>query len=152
MICKPVSPWSEYEEVARHLLNRFAKHFGFDRVEKKQNVHGKITGTDWEIDAKGVNDGDGGIFIIECRRYTTRRIDKERMAGLAYRIRDLGAAGGVIVSPLGLQKGAQSVSEAEDIVHVELNADSTASDFAIKFLGKLTVGRTFVGRMEGTDH
>ena len=29
------SSWRNYEEVARDLLNRFAEHFGLERVEEK---------------------------------------------------------------------------------------------------------------------
>ena len=44
-----------YEEVAAYLLNRFAADFGLERVEGKQPIPGKESGTAWVIDAKGVS-------------------------------------------------------------------------------------------------
>ncbi len=129
-----------YEVVARELLNRFRESFGFDRVEGKQAVPGERSGTDWVIDAKGVAAGDNeAFFIIECRRRTTSRQKQEHLAALAYRILDTGAAGGVIVTPLGIQEGAARVAAAESIVEVVLDADSSPSDFAMQFLGRILV-------------
>ena len=45
--------WERYEQTAQYLLNEFAEHFGLGRVEDKQVVPG-ASGTEWEIDAKGV--------------------------------------------------------------------------------------------------
>lgn len=96
--------WRTYEEVAAYLLNRFAKEFGLKFVEGKQKVEGRRSGTSWTIDAKAVA-GDAGFFIVECRRYTTSKQNQEKSGGLAYRIIDTGASGGIIVSPFGLQEG-----------------------------------------------
>jgi hypothetical protein len=140
--------WQSYEEVAAYLLGQFAHEFGLDRIEGKQSVTGQRSGTDWEIDAKGVRTGDGGFMIIECRRYTTSRQSQERVGGLAYRIIDTGAFGGIIVSPLGLQEGAEKVALAENIFDVRLHEDSTRHQFAMQFLNKFRVGsclNLFVG-------
>ena len=48
--------WRTYEEVADHLLNRFANEFGLKFVEGKQKIQGSAT--TWEIDAKGVAGND----------------------------------------------------------------------------------------------
>jgi hypothetical protein len=56
---------------------------------------------------------------------------------LAYSIIDTGALGGIIVSPFGLQEGADKVAAAEKIISVRLNADSTPTEFAFQFLKKL---------------
>jgi hypothetical protein len=101
--------WETYEQVAQFLLNEMAAQFGLGRVEGKQIIPGD-SGTSWEIDAKGVRAGDEGFVIIECRRYTTRGVPQEQVGGLAYRIRDTGAEGGSLVSPLGLQQGAALVA------------------------------------------
>jgi hypothetical protein len=61
--------WETYEEVARYLLNQFSAAFGLDRVEGKQSLLGKLTGTSWEIDAKRIRLGEQGIILVECRRY-----------------------------------------------------------------------------------
>ncbi|WP_411153065.1 restriction endonuclease [Streptomyces sp. A30] len=89
------------------------------RTSKK--VIGKRSGTEWEIDGKGVKVGDEGFVIIECRRYTTSKQKQEQVAGLAYRIIDTEADGAIIVSPLGLQEGAAKVAEAENIRTVHQN-------------------------------
>ena len=43
-------------------------------------------------------------MIVEFRRYTKSRQNQEKMGGLAYRIVDTGAKGGLIVSLLGYRK------------------------------------------------
>lgn len=68
--------WRSYEEVAQYLLGQMAEHFALGRIEGKQIVAG-ASGARWEIDAKGVKEGDAGFVIIECRRYTTRAYPKD---------------------------------------------------------------------------
>ncbi|PAU54723.1 hypothetical protein BZL41_21895 [Pseudomonas sp. PIC25] len=96
--------WRVYEELAQSIINELAGEFGLDGVEGKQTLHGK-TGTHWEIDAKGIREGNAGIILIECRRYPKRRIKQEQMAAIAYRINDIGSVGGITVSPLEPQEG-----------------------------------------------
>jgi hypothetical protein len=59
---------------------------------------------------------------------------------LAYRIIDAGAAGGIIVSPLGLQEGAEKVAAAENVVNVTLNADCNPREYVMRFLNNIMVG------------
>ena len=138
--------WETYEEVAAYLLNRFAKEFGLRYVEGKQKIQGRRSGTEWTIDARGVAESDEVFFIVECRRYTKSKQNREtkqnqeKVGGLAYRIRDTGAAGGIIVSPFGLQEGAAKIAAAENIVSVRLTADSTPTEFVIQFFDKLCLG------------
>lgn len=133
--------WKSYEKVAAYLLNHFAKEFGLTRVEGKQTVHGLRSGTDWEIDAKGVREGaNQGFIIIECRRYTESKQNQEKLGSLAYRILDTGASGGIIVSPLGLQEGAAKIAAHENVLDVQLNANCTPYEFIIKFLNKIMLG------------
>jgi hypothetical protein len=134
--------WLTYEEVARYLLNQIADKFGVSHVEGKQKVVGKRSGTEWEIDAKGVNLSDGIFFIVECRRYTTSKQCQDKMGGLAYRILDTGAAGGILVSPLGLQEGAEKVAAAENIHNVTLDKNSTTENYILKFLNEIRIGRS----------
>jgi len=132
--------WRSYEEVAAYLLDRNAQEFGLQRVEGKQAVGGCRSGGSWEIDAKGVQEGGEGFVIVECRRHTTSKQNQERLGALAYRILDTGAAGGIIVSPLGLQEGAARVAAAEHILDVQLDANSTPAEFAMRFLNRLILG------------
>lgn len=132
--------WKSYEEVAAYLLNQFASEFGLEYVEGNHRVAGKRSGTTWRIDAKGGRHGDAGFVIVECRRYTASKQNQERVGGLAYRIIDTGAEGGIIVSPLGLQDGAERVADAEQIVTVQLNEDCTQHEYVLQFLNKVMVG------------
>lgn len=132
--------WKDYEEVAACLLNQFSKYFNLTRVEGKQVVHGNRSNTNWTIDAKGVVEDGDAFVIVECRRHTTSKQDQEQLAGLAYRIMDTGAEGGILVSPLGFQSGAEKVAKSERIVHVELHPDSTVEEFSMRFLNQLFVG------------
>ncbi|WP_417915997.1 restriction endonuclease [Candidatus Electronema sp. JC] len=133
--------WQTYEEVVTYLLNKFAEHFGLECVEGKQHVPGTC-GTDWEIDAKGVAKNGDGFLIVECRRYTTSRLDQESVAGLAFRIQDTGAQGGFVVTPLDLQEGAKKVAAHENIHHVILDPNSTTNQYVLRFLKKVFVGVT----------
>ena len=131
--------WRTYEEVARFLLDEFCDHFGLDRVEAKTTIRGEST--DWELDAVGVRVGEGeAIVVVECRRHTRKRISQEQVAGLAFRVQDTGAEGGIIVSPLGLQEGASRVAAAKGIVSVQLNPDCTSTEYMMQFLNKVILG------------
>lgn len=132
--------WETYEQVARYLLDKFSEKFGLERVEGKQTVPGSRSGTNWEIDAKGIRDGRSGFLIVECRRYTTSKLTQEDIGGLAYRIMDTGADGGIIVSPFDLQEGAAKVAKAENVVNVILHPDSTPTEYFMRFLQQVFVG------------
>lgn len=132
--------WRSYEEVAAYLLEQNAQAFGLERVEGKQRIEGHRSGTSWEIDAKGTRKGNEGFLIIECRRYTSMKQNQEKLGSLAYRIIDTGAAGGIIVSPLGIQEGAAKIAASENIINVQLDANSTVTDFVMKFLNKVMIG------------
>ncbi|MDP2983985.1 MAG: hypothetical protein Q8O92_11740 [Candidatus Latescibacter sp.] len=129
-----------YEEVATYLLNQMAEEFGLQKVEDKQKIIGLRSGTVWEIDGKGIGDGNTKFVIIECKRYTASRLNQEIVGGLAYRINDTGASGGIIVSPLGLQEGAKKVAAAENIIPVIIDENSSSTDYIMKFLDKIKVG------------
>ena len=131
--------WESYEQVAQHLLNEFAVHFGLGHVKGKQVVPGR-SGTSWEIDAKGVTADGGGFLIIECRRHRKARLPQEAIGGLAFRIHDTGANGAIVVSPLDLQTGAQKVAAYANIVHVKLSPDSTTTEYLLSFLNQVFVG------------
>ena len=134
--------WESYEDVARYFLNCFREEFGLERVGPKQNIAGS-SGTSWEIDAKGVREGDNSaIMLVECKQHRSKRLNQEAVGGLAYRIIDTGASGGIIVSPLPLQDGAKKVAESNNIVHVQLGPDSTPENFVISFFNKIFIGIT----------
>ncbi|MFI2478154.1 restriction endonuclease [Nocardia xishanensis] len=127
-----------YEQVAQFILNRIAADLGLERVEGKQSLVG--TATDWEVDGKGVRVGDQGFVLIECKRYPKRRITQHTVGGFAFSIQDVGASGGYLVSPLGLQEGAKRIADCHGIVEVQLNANSTTTDFVLSFLNRVYLG------------
>lgn len=134
----PTKNWSTFEQVARFILSDLASEFGLGRVEGKQVVSGS-TGTSWEIDAKGVCIDGEGIVLIECRRYTTSRIKQKDMASIAFQISDIGAVGGITVSPLPPQRGAKIIAAQKNITHVELSPNCTNTDYIVSFLGKIFI-------------
>jgi hypothetical protein len=131
--------WQSYEEVALYLLNQFAEHFQLGKVEGKQIIPGE-SGAEWEIDAKGIKCDGEGFIIVECRRHTRSRLNQESMAGLAFRIQDTGAQGGIVVSPLDLQSGAKKVAAYSHVQHVTLDPRSTTSDYMMSFLNQIFLG------------
>ena len=132
--------WESYEQVAAYLLDQVASALGLERVEGKQAIASTSSGTTWEIDGKGVQAGDSGFVIIECKRFTTSKVKQAHVATLAYSIRDAGAQGGIIVSPLGVQAGGVKIAAAENIQVVHMDQNSTRLDYFLEFLD-----RTFVG-------
>lgn len=132
--------WKSCEGVATYLLNKFAQEFGLDRVESKQKIVGRRSGTTWEIDAKGIRQGNTGFMIIEYRCYTTSKQNQEKIGALAYRIIDTGADGGILVSPLSFQEGAERVATAESIISVRLNEDCNRYEYVLGFLNKIMIG------------
>src|SRR5688572_10628180 len=138
-VASPVA-WRTYEATARHLLNELRAHLGL-RVEHYHSVTGQ-SGTTWEIDAKGIRKGDEGFVIIECRCYPDDCVTQEEVAGLAYRIWDSGAAGGLVVSPLDLQAGAKVVAAHEGIIELQMAPVSTTTDYMVNFLDQIFAGRS----------
>jgi hypothetical protein len=144
-VAAPGKAWENYEDVAVYILDQIASELGLERVEGKQDVYGSRTLTKWEIDGKGVRVGGEGFVIIECRRYTTSKQNQERVAGLAYRIVDTGASGGILVSPLGFQEGAKKVAAAEGIQEVLMDENSTRTDYVLTFLNHIFAGVSLRG-------
>lgn len=140
--------WQTYEEVAAHLLDRIAQQFGVGRFEGKQVVPG-ASGTEWEVDARGCADDGSRVIVVECKRHTKNGISQAITGSLAWTIRDVGAAGGILVSPLGLQKGAKKVASSANIVEVVLDQDSTTTNYVLSFLNQIHVG--FVSTVSVTD-
>lgn len=132
--------WETYEEVSVYLLNEFAEKFGLNTVEKKQKL--PSLATEWEVDGKGVLLDGTTFIVVECRLYKTTKQSQEKMAALAYKIQDLGAAGGIIVSPLGLQEGAEKIAKSNNIISIKLSPNSTTSEYILSFLNSVCVGLT----------
>ncbi len=91
-------------------------------------------------DAKGCAEDGKQFVIVECKRYPNRGISQAIVASLAWTIQDTGAAGGVLVSPVGFQDGARKIAAATTISEVTLREDSTTTDYMLKFLNKIFCG------------
>jgi hypothetical protein len=143
--------WETYEEVAAYVLKQVGKKFGLADVEGKQCVPSKRPGAHWQIDAKGIQESDGALVIIECRRYISSRLSQGKVGEVAYRIYDTGAAGGIIVSPLPLQRGAKLIAKHENIQHVQLDPSSTRDQWIARIEGVMTFGQTETACISVTD-
>ncbi len=129
--------WETYEDVARYILDEFRNELALKTVEGKQRLPGEKSGTIWEIDALGTSISNDAVILIECKRHTTNKLNQETLAGLAYRIEDTGSDGGIIVSPLGLQTGAEKIAKSENIINVKLHENSAPEAFCVEFLDKV---------------
>lgn len=129
----------KYEDAARSVLYALRGELNLSQIETKQSLPGN-SGTTWEIDAKAWCEGNNGFLVVEARRYTTRRLNQESVAAVAFRIQDLGAVGGIIVSPLKLQKGGQLVAASANIEHVVLSADSTPERYLAEYMERIYHG------------
>lgn len=121
----------EYERVAQVILNNLRDRLGFERVVGTTKPVGKRSGKKIQIDctAYGL---DGSKTLIECRKHS-RPIDVNQMRAFYYVVyRDIEADGGIIVSPVGFQEGAEAVAHAEKIDMFLLNADATEGTYTLQ--------------------
>lgn len=142
--------WLEYEDLARKVLADMRYVLGIATVEGKQSLDGKSSAT-WEVDAKAWREGIEGFLVVEARRHTTAGLKQEDLAAISYRIKDVGAAGGIVVTPLPLQRGAKAVALSEGIAHVRLTAESTTERYLAEFLGRRFIGVSAVDSIHLSD-
>lgn len=133
--------WEEYEKAARVALQALSEELGLSTVEMKQVLVGK-SGTDWEVDAKAWCKDSEKFLVVEARRYRNSRLNQEQIASVAFRVEDVGAKGGVVVSPLPLQSGAAMVAASANIEHVRLTSESTPELYLAEYMGKRYHGVT----------
>lgn len=127
--------WKDYEHVARQVLSDLRQKLGILEVEGNQALVG-TSGAVWNVEGKAFMANGSSFLVIECRRYTTKRLNQEAVGGFAYRIHDVGGTGGLLVSPLPLQKGAKFVAKASNVLHVRLEPWSTSDDYLVEILGR----------------
>ena len=142
--------WPAYETAARAVVADLRTKLGVQSVEGKQMIPG-ASGTTWEIDGRAFLQGNSGYLVIEARRHTSSGQKQEDLAALAYRITDVGASGGIIVSPLPLQSGAQLVANHENIAHIRLDSSSTAEQYLAQFMGQTFHGALCVSAAHATS-
>jgi hypothetical protein len=123
---------------------------GVSVVEGKQVIFG-VSETEWEIDAKAWCTDGATFLLVEARRHNTSGLKQEALAAIAYRIKDVGAAGGIVVSPLPLQSGAQAIAAHEGVSHIRLTAESTSESYLAEFLGRRFLGASLSESITATD-
>jgi hypothetical protein len=106
----------------------FAEMLGISKVEAKQRLAG-ASGTKWEVDAKGVLVDGHGFLVVECKERSNKKIDQAVVASLAFQVDDVGAQGAVIVTSIGLQKGAEIIARHKGFHLVYLPKDGTFEQF-----------------------
>lgn len=143
-------PWRIYEFAARSVLADIGRALGVESVEGKQLMPG-ASGTVWELDAKAWREGAESFLVVEVRRYVTSSLKQEDIAALAYRIGDVGALGGIVVSPLPLQQGAEIVARSAGIAHIRLSPNSTSSDYLAEFMGQRFLGASVTESVTVSD-
>lgn len=127
--------WLLYEDAARSVLNNIGAALGISGIGPKVKMAG-ASGTDWELDATAWVEGQDGFLVIEIRRYATSRLKQEDMGAFAFRVHDVGASGGIIVSPLPLQRGAAVIAKSQGFTSVTLSKDSTPETYLAEFMGQ----------------
>ena len=73
------------------------------------------------------------------------------MAEFAFKIQDIGASEGLMVTPIGYQKGAKIVAESERIGQATLNPDATDSEYILEIAERLFRGLLISDHGRGAD-
>jgi Holliday junction resolvase len=142
MARRPMKTWEKYEEVTKQLLTDIRDFLGLTRIEGKQKVKGQKSGTEWQIDVVAYDATDEKLILVECKQRLKSKLPQESLGGLAYRIEDTGAGGGIIVTTIGLQEGAQKVAKAEKITEIKLDPDSTGDNYIAQITNQIFAKRT----------
>jgi hypothetical protein len=121
-----VADCATYEEVAAVLLHQMAAEFGVPRGDGRQTARGKAP--NWEIEVNGSAVNGAMFLVVACRWHKTPHLSQAAMGGLAYRIEETGAQGGIVVRRLGVQDGAEHIAAAATMQTVHLDANHTGTD------------------------
>jgi Restriction endonuclease len=107
----------EYERVVERLLQLAVNRAGYDDLQtyRLRKYPGK-SGHEHTIDVSFelVIAGLRFLILVECKRYK-RRVGIDDLMEFAYRVRDIGANKGVLVTTHGFQDGAIDVAKSEGI-------------------------------------
>lgn len=140
----------EFERITRLILKNLREHLGYETVEGSKRYRGKSSGRKRQIDIS-VYRTDGKMIIVECKRHT-RKVDIKIMGEFYYVInREIGADGGLLVSSVGFDAGAQAVANAEKIGMATLNSDATEYDYILEIAGQLWRGISFTDIVPVSD-
>lgn len=144
-------PWMKYEDLARKVVDDMREALGLALVEGKQRLTG-ASGNDWEIDAIAYLSSGDGFLIVEARRKTAAGVSAEAVAAISRRMKDVGADGAVIVSPLPLQRGGRKLADFDGIQALRLDLESTPERYLAEYMGRVFLGASILERVDaGAD-
>jgi len=132
----------EYEIVVEKIidkLNSVKEQLHLGKIEGEQRIKGKSG--EWHMEVVAYDAGNGKPVLVECKHWS-RKIPRDILAGLAYKIKDVGGERGIIVSTLGLQKGALDIAKHENIEVIILKREATSDNYDLVLPSR---GRHHVG-------
>jgi hypothetical protein len=124
-----------YEDAARRALQGLREELGVSSIETRQLLE-RNSGASWEINARAWRGESEQFLVVEARRHTSSRLKQEDIAAVAFRVEVVGAAGGIVISPLPLRRGARLIAQAKNIAHVRLSAESTPELYVAAYMGR----------------
>lgn len=116
---------ADYERLTQALAVRLAEFLGTATETCQHNVTLEGRGTSNQIDVMwlGTLDGVRRRIVIECKNYG-RALDQGRIHAFTNVVRDISIDGiptvGVVVTPIGYQRGARELAATYDIIILEL--------------------------------
>lgn len=133
----------EFEQTVQSILDNLRVALSYTRVEGSKKYTGRVSGRRRQIDATAFRT-DGGIILVECKLYGGR-VKAEVVQAFHYMItKELGAAGGLIVTGIGYQAAAEAIARAEQIGTAILNPEATEHDYVLSIAGRLFTGMSLL--------
>ena len=130
--------WERYEDVARQLIDDIKSYLGLSMVNPDKKEFLKKDGGICEIDVSAYDMSDRKLVLVECRK-RNKRLSQEEVHGFAYRIQQTNAKRGIIVTPIGLQKGAKLAANGAKIGLVRLEPNSTLDNYIAQLTQLLVI-------------
>ncbi|MBN1136744.1 MAG: restriction endonuclease [Anaerolineae bacterium] len=117
-----LEPWRAYE---RAMFNDLYYRFRSPAYVVKPDIRdivGRLSLAKRQVDVAVFHSNDMGkpFLIVECKRYTTTKLDVNDVGEFVSRFEDTGAEHGVLVSPLGFSLAAQNLAKAKGVWLLEL--------------------------------
>lgn len=115
-----VSP-TEFETLCMEILKSYAEAENLMDFSIQHNVHIPADDGTYQIDiyARFIAMGVEFKVIAECKRYS-EAVPREKVAGLADKVRSLGAHKGIMISTCGFQSGAYEYAKKHGIALLQV--------------------------------
>lgn len=128
--------YKTYEDAARALLSDVRSFLGLGEVTGEQKLAGR-SGTVWTVEGSAYDVSNERLVLVECKQRKTSALNQETIGGFAYRVNDTGADRGIIITTVGLQKGAKLVADAERITVIKLDYNATSENYIAEIADQL---------------